>query len=128
MMYRDDDALDRALFALPLEEPPADLRASILTATVYRPAPVPAFAPWEIALLGVMAALLVWFVAIIAMGGGSLFSHTVSTIASTASHALTNVTTLAWLAAGIGTAMWLTFFTGSQPFALASQRAERRAR
>ena len=39
MKYDSDDALDRALFALPLEEPPADLRASILTATVYRPAP-----------------------------------------------------------------------------------------
>ena len=128
MMYRDDDALDRALFALPLEEPPADLRASILTSTVYRPAPVPAFAPWEIGLLGLMAALLVWFVSIIAMGGGSLFEHTISAIASTASRALPNVTTLAWLGAGTATAFWLTFFTGSQPWALASQRAERRAR
>ena len=128
MMYRDDDALDRALFALPLEEPPADLRASILTATVYRPAPVAAFAPWEIAVLGVMAAMLVWFVAVIAMGGGELFTNTISAIASTAAHALTNVTTLAWLATGTATAFWLTFFTGSQPFALASQRAERRAR
>ena len=38
-MYDSDDALDRALFALPLEEPPAGLRASILLATAYRPAP-----------------------------------------------------------------------------------------
>ena len=38
-----DDELDRALFALPLEEPPADLRARILAATVCGSAP--AFRP-----------------------------------------------------------------------------------
>jgi hypothetical protein len=126
MMYRDDDALDRALFALPLEEPPADLRSSILTATVYRPAP--AFALWEITALGAMAAVLVWLIALIAMGGGSLFMQTISAIASTAARPLSNVTTLAWVAAGGATAFWLSFFTGSQPFALASQRVGQRAR
>ena len=126
MMYRDDDALDRALFALPLEEPPADLRASILTATVYRPAPV--FSVWEISAFGVMAAVLVWFVALIAMGGGTLFLHTISAIVSTVARPLSNVTTLAWLAAGAATAFWLTFFTGFQPFTLASQRVGQRAR
>jgi hypothetical protein len=126
MMYRDDDALDRALFALPLEEPPADLRTSILTATIYRP--VPAFAWWEIAALGAMAAVLVWLIALIAMGGGTLFVHTVATIVSTASRPLTNVTTLAWIAAGTATAMWLVFFTGSQPFAPLAQRVGQRAR
>jgi hypothetical protein len=123
MMY-DDDALDRALFALPLEEPPADLRASILTATVYRPAPP--FSIWEISIVGVLAAILVWLVAVIALGGGSLFVHTAATIADNSARALGNYTTLAWLAAGSATALWLTFFTGSQPFALASQRFGRR--
>jgi len=126
MMYRDDDALDRALFALPLEEPPADLRASILTSTVYRPAPV--FSFWEITGIGVMAAVFVWLVVLIAMGGGALFLHTISTIVTTVARPLTNVTTLAWLAAGAATAFWLTFFTGSQPFTLASQRVGQRAR
>jgi hypothetical protein len=126
MMYRDDDALDRALFALPLEEPPAELRASILTATVYRPAPV--FSFWEITGLGVMAAVLVWLVALVAMGGGTLFLHTISAIVSTVARPLTNVTTLAWVGAGSATAFWLTFFTGSQPFTLASQRVGQRAR
>jgi len=126
MMYRDDDALDRALFALPLEEPPAELRASILTATVYRPVPV--FAFWEITALGVMAAVLVWLVALIAMGGGSLFVNTISAIVSAIARPLSNVTTLAWVAAGAATAFWLTFFTGSQPFSLARQRVEQRAR
>lgn len=126
MMYRDDDALDRALFALPLEEPPADLRASILTSTVYRPAPV--FSIWEITAFGVLAAVLVWLVALIAMGGGSLFLHTISAIVSTVSRPLSSVTTLAWVAAGAATAFWLSFFTGSQPFMLASQRVGQRAR
>ena len=126
MMYRDDDALDRALFALPLEEPPADLRASILTATVYRPAPP--FAVWEVTLLGAMAAVIVWLIALIAMGGTTLFLHTATTIATSASHVLSNVTTLAWIAAGVATAFWLTFFTGSQPFALGRQRVERQTR
>ena len=126
MMYRDDDALDRALFALPLEEPPADLRASILTSTVYRPAPV--FSFWEITGLGVVAAVVVWLLALIAMGGGSLFVHTVETIVATVARPLSNVTTLAWLGAGAATAFWLTFFTGSQPFMLASQRVGQRAR
>ena len=123
MMYRDDDALDRALFALPLEEPPADLRASILTATIYRPAP--AFSVWEVSALGVMAAVIVWLIALIAMGGGSLFVHTISAIVATVSRPLSNVTTLAWVAAGAATAFWLTFFTGSQPL---PQRVEQKAR
>jgi len=38
-----DDELDRALFALPLEEPPADMHQRIMSATVLRAAPcVPA--------------------------------------------------------------------------------------
>jgi len=126
MMYRDDDALDRALFALPLEEPPADLRASILTSTVYRHAP--AFSILEISAFGAMAAVFVWFVVLIAMGGGTLFVHTASAIVAAVSRPLSNVTTLAWLAAGGATAFWLTFFTGSQPFTLASQRVGQRAR
>ena len=34
--YDNDAALDHALFALPLEEPPGDLRARILSATIYQ--------------------------------------------------------------------------------------------
>jgi hypothetical protein len=120
MMY-DDEALERALFALPLEEPPADLRTSILTATAYRPAPP--FSAWEIAGLGAVAAVLVWLVALIAIGGGTLFLQTIVTIGSSLAHALSNVVTLAWLAAGIATAFWLTFFTGSQPLSLSPQRS-----
>ncbi len=44
--HMTDDELDRALFALPLEEPPADLHGRILAATVLRPAPT--FRVWEL--------------------------------------------------------------------------------
>lgn len=125
MMYDSDDALDRALFALPLEEPPSDLRASILASTAYRPAP--AFSVWEVAALGAIAAVTVWFGFLIAMGGGGLFLRTLATIGSSAAASLSNVTLLAWLAAGAMTALWLVFFTGSQSLAPAGRRLERDA-
>jgi Na+/proline symporter len=59
MMYDDDD-LDRALAALPLEEPPARLHARILAATVDAPPVAAPFHPWELWLVGVLAALAVW--------------------------------------------------------------------
>jgi hypothetical protein len=124
MKYDSDDALDRALFALPLEEPPDGLRASILTATVYRPAPP--FAVWEVTGIAALVAIGVWFSVLIALGGGTLFVHTFATIGQTLTQVLSNVSNLAWTAAGIATAAWLTLFTGSQPFALAGQRSERR--
>ena len=115
MKYDSDDALDRALFALPLEEPPADLRAAILTATVYSPAPL--FKPWEIAVLGAVAAVATWLIAIVVLGGGQLFVHSLEAIASTVEDALSNYSTLAWIAAGGGAAIWLSIFTGFQPAA-----------
>jgi hypothetical protein len=125
MMYDSDDALDRALFALPLEEPPAGLRASILTATAYRPAP--AFTMWEAVFIGTVTAVMAWLVALIVLGGGPLFVSTVTAIAFTGARAISNTGNLAWLAAGGATAFWLTFFTGSQPFAFVSQRFERKS-
>jgi hypothetical protein len=124
MMYHSDDALDRALFALPLEEPPAELRASILASTVYRPAPP--FAVWEVALLGALAAVAVWLIVLVAMGGGTLFLTTLSDIGSAVERALSNVTALAWLAAGAATAFWLSLFNGPHSLALAARRIGRR--
>lgn len=123
MMYDSDDALDRALFELPLEEPPSDLRASILASTAYRPAPP--FSMWEAAALGAIAAVTVWLAVLIALGGGGLFLHTLGTIGSSLAQALSNVRLVAWLAAGTMTAYWLTFFTGSQHFWPALRRVER---
>jgi hypothetical protein len=115
------DALDRAILGLTLEEPPSGLRTSILLATAYRPAPP--FSFWELSLLGALGAVTVWFAALLILGGGALFVHTVTTIASVATSALSNGATLAWLAAGGATAVWLSLFTVSQPVAHASHRS-----
>ncbi len=112
MNYDSDDALDRALFALPLEEPPADLRAAILTATAFRPAPL--FNPWEIVLLGTIVAIALWLGAVIVMGGSNLFVESVEKIGGLLNEAFGNLTTLAWIAAGGATALWLSIFTGFQ--------------
>jgi hypothetical protein len=115
------DALDRAILSLGLEEPPSGLRSSILLATAYRPAPP--FSFWELALLGALGAAAVWFAALLILGGGSLFVHTVTTIASATTTVLSNGATLAWLAAGGATALWLSLFTVSRPVAHASHRS-----
>jgi hypothetical protein len=123
MMYDSDDALDRALFALPLEEPPAELRGAILASTAYRPAAP--FSVWEVAGLGALAAVTLWLIVLIAMGGGGLFLHTLATIGSSIAGGLSNVTLLAWLAAGAMTAFWLSSFVGAHPLAATSKvRAE----
>ncbi len=61
-MHDDDrlDDLDRALFSLPLEEPPPGLRSAILAATTRAERRVP-FAGWEFGLLGGTLALVAWF-------------------------------------------------------------------
>jgi len=125
MNYDSDDALDRALFALPLEEPPADLRASILTSTVYRPAPI--FSFYELLGLGLVAAVLISLITLVVMGGGTLFVHSLQSIANNAGRVMTNYSVLAWIAAGGATAMWLTFFTGFQPAMAATHKGSTHA-
>jgi hypothetical protein len=58
-----DDDLDRALFNLSLEEPPADLHERILSATVRRAVAPVAFRPWELWLLAA-AVVLVAFITV----------------------------------------------------------------
>jgi hypothetical protein len=113
MNYDNDDALDAALFALPLEEPPVDLRAAILTATVYRPAPVFSFR--ELAFIGVICALVVWLVVEVIAGGGSLFVHSLQAVGTVVANTTSDGATMAWIAAGGATAIWLSLFTGFQP-------------
>jgi len=122
-MY-DEDALDRALFALPLEEPPAGLRASILLATAYRPAP--AFSVIELGVLGALGAVAAWLVVLLVLGGGSLFVNTLETIASFAERTFSNPATLAWVAAGGATALWLSLFSGFAPATAMPNRSTRR--
>jgi hypothetical protein len=106
---------------LPLEEPPEGLRASILLATAYRPAP--AFSFLDLAALGSLGAIAVWLVVLLVLGGGSLFVDTLGTIGSALSRIFSNTGVLAWLAAGGATALWLTLFTGSKPLVTASHRS-----
>jgi hypothetical protein len=124
-MIMDDNELEREILGLPLEEPPAGMRASILLATAYRPAP--AFSFLDLAVLGALGAFALWLVFLLVLGGGTLFVQTLAAIGSVGSRVLSNATTLAWLAAGGATALWLTLFTGYQPAALGPHRSGTRA-
>ena len=124
MNYHDDDALDRALFALTLEEPPAGLRAAILSSALYPAAP--AFSPWEIAGLGAFLAIMVWLAITVVSGGNILFAHAES-IGVGIGRALTDYSTLWWLALGGATATWMQFFTGTSSFAPVPRTAQSRS-
>jgi hypothetical protein len=115
------DELERAIMELPLEEPPEGLRASILLATAYRPAP--AFSVYELAAIGTIGAFALWLIVVLVSGGGSLFVQTLSAISSVVSRSFSNVAFLSWLAAGGATALWLTLLTGSHPVAALSHRS-----
>jgi hypothetical protein len=112
-MKMDGDALDRAIEALALEEPPADLRARILTSTIYRPAPL--FTPREAGLLGAALAVIAWLLVLVVLGGGPLFVDTIEAMGGAIAKAFSGGMTLAWLAAGGVTAIWISLFTGFQP-------------
>ncbi len=106
MNYYSEEELERALFALPLEEPPADLHGAILSRTIYR-APIVA-ARWELAgLISVAfaACVLLWM---IVAGGGTLFDRTVLSAVAYTGHALNSLQTLLWLGIGCATAFALS--------------------
>jgi len=94
MNDRTDDELDRLLAALPLDEPPAGLRASILAATVQR-VPAEPIDPWEASAWGLLLALALWLVPHL-----SAINGVIATIART-SFTLTQPTTLIWLTVGV---------------------------
>jgi hypothetical protein len=98
----DFDELDRAIFALPLAAPPAGLRDAILRATIYAE-PVAPFAFAEIAALGAVLALAVWFAAY-ALSNPAFGSTLVSEV-GTALRLIAEGQTLAWLAAGVAVAL-----------------------
>jgi hypothetical protein len=100
------DELDEALFALSLEEPPADLRAAILQATIHAPAAELAFAPgWPsfertpnpIA-AGVGAAILAWLC--LAMFADRDLARTIADSIGAFVHVLGEPATIPWLALG----------------------------
>ena len=108
-MNYDDDALDRAIAALPLEEPPAGLHARIMAATVYRPEPL--VRSWEVWLIGTLvavAAYLTWLVAATPHAAEQLTYFTTQLLESTG---LTSDYTLLWLALGASAAWWISQLT-----------------
>lgn len=104
--YDSDEELERALFALPLEEPPADLRASILAATVYRP-PLPV-KPWEVWALGAVCALLVWVMFLVAKGAAMPELNAFDSYVNDGLRLFAQPTTLFWIALGGGAAVWIS--------------------
>jgi hypothetical protein len=102
------DDLDEALFALSLEEPPADLRASILRATIHDPAAAPVLAlgaetqgferAWNPIVAGVAAALLAWLCLAIGIDRG--LAGTIADELGAFGHLLGEPSTLLWLALG----------------------------
>jgi hypothetical protein len=96
--YESDDELERALFALPLEEPPADLRASILAGTIYRP-PV-AVKPWEIWTLGALCAIFVWLLVLVAGGMAAPLLGRFDLYLNSGLAAFAQPATLFWIAVG----------------------------
>jgi hypothetical protein len=109
-MNDDFDELDRALFALPLEEPPPGLRQSILNATIHAPARAalqPILRPWEASLAGAAVAVAVWLVYALVAYKGFAASFTDATFGIL--RAFSDPVTLAWLGLGAAIAAWLVF-------------------
>jgi hypothetical protein len=102
-----DDELDRALFALPLEEPPADLHQRIMSATVLRAAP--AFRQWELWLLAAGVAVvgaLALYVFTSTPDPGTRLADSITAVLRTLG--LFSRSTYMWLAIGLSSAWWIS--------------------
>jgi len=103
-----DDELERALFALPLEEPPADLRRRILGATVYRPHLT--FKVWEVWALGTAVALMVWLTILVMTGvpnAAGRIAFAASNLFVTLGSGI-SMSAWLWLALGISSTIWIS--------------------
>ena len=115
MMY-DDDALDRALAALPLEEPPAGLHARIMAATVDAPAAAGAGLPgWELWLAALLAGLAVWLAWLFVTTPHVVDRLTFAIDRLVEAGGLSSASTVLWLAVGVSAAWWITQISVPQP-------------
>jgi hypothetical protein len=106
--YDNDDELERALFALELEEPPADLRASILAHTIYR-VPVSAAVPaWELWLYGALCAILVWMLILVVRGAAGPAAAEAATLGQQIAAFFSQPATLFWIAVGGAASVWIS--------------------
>ncbi|MGA2395978.1 MAG: hypothetical protein ABSH03_21780 [Candidatus Lustribacter sp.] len=102
-----DDELDRALFALPLEQPPPDLHGKILAATVLRP--VPTFRQWELWALGAALVLIGWltvWAVSTTPEAGSRFGYAI--VVTVRALGLFSRSTYVWLAVGLSSVWWIS--------------------
>ena len=101
------DDLDRALRALPLEEPPPGLHADILAATLYRPS-LP-FKAWETWLVGTLVAFAIWLALFFhsALSGDRIASLVHRGVGALGELAPADSTLLVWLAVGISIVLWV---------------------
>ncbi len=105
----DDDALDRALMALPLEEPPADLHARIMAATVDAPEPAAAAFPgWELWLVVLLSTLALWLAWVFVSTPHVVDRLGAAIDRTVAGGDLTSASTLIWVAVGVSAAWWIT--------------------
>jgi len=105
----DDDALDRAISSLPLEESPAGLHGRIMAATVYRPrAATLGWEVWLMATLVAVAGWLSWLILSVPRDSERLADAIGRVIDA---GGLTSLNTLVWLAVGISAAWWLSQLT-----------------
>ena len=112
-MNDDFDDLDRALFALPLEVPPAGMREAILRSTSYAPASASAFAlgRYEIIAIGSALAIFAWLLLVI-LADPSRASDVNSQI-TFVMRELAEPATLFWLATGASIAAYFSIsFSG----------------
>jgi hypothetical protein len=102
-----DDELDRALFALPLEEPPPDLHQRIMAATVLRAAP--AFRQWELWLLAAavtVAGAVAFYAFTSTPDPGTHLSDSINAVLRTLG--LFSRSTYVWLAIGLSSVWWIS--------------------
>lgn len=106
--YDNDEDIERALFALELEEPPADLRRSILSATVYHVPVAAAVRPWEVWLCGALCAALVWLMIFVLRGAGAQTVDAAVAYGDQALAFMSQPTTLFWIAIGGAATIWIS--------------------
>jgi hypothetical protein len=103
-----DEELERALFALDLEEPPADLRASILAGTIYRVPVTATVRPWEIWLFGGLCAVLVWMLILVLRGAAGPAAVQAEAFGTQLAVFFSQPANLFWIAVGAAASVWIS--------------------
>jgi hypothetical protein len=106
----NDDQIERALFALPLEEPPADLHARIMAATIHRPRQI--FRAWEVWVIGTLVAVMVWLAYLVFSlpQATDRLGRAIGGLVNAFGLQLGSGLAL-WILLGISTAVWISFIS-----------------